>query len=123
MSCELPVTPLAMSLVRPTWADPQWMLATNNAVITDVTPPANDPTRVIGANPRRWAIGFVIRSTLVSDLLVSPWPDVVRGSWVSGTAMSPLWFTIFDYGPFVCREWWAIADGIATVRVLECAIN
>lgn len=123
MSCDLPQTPLAMSLVRPTWADPQYMLATNDAVITHATFPNSEPARVIGANPRRWAIGFVLRSAMVADLLVSPWPDVRAGSWVSSTSGSPLWFTVFEYGPLVNREWWAIADNIAVLRMVEIVIN
>lgn len=123
MSCDLPQTPLAMSLIRPTWADPRYMLAVNDTRITTVVVPQMTPTLVIGANPRRWAIGFLTEIAYTKSIHFGPWPDPPNYAWLLTNRQEPFWFSLIDYGTMVCREWWAYSPGDANIRVVESIIN
>ncbi len=124
MSCDLPISALEASLVRPTWADPRWMIAANDATYRDYTFATMDPEMIAAANPRRWAIGFVQPDLPALDIRLGPWSDALRMGWQLNGAINGLWFTAFEFGPLVSRSWWAItAEILDVVRVIEIVIN
>lgn len=112
-----------MSLIRPTWADPRYMLSTNDTRITTVVVPRLTPTLIAGANPRRWAIGFVGEFINTQDIHIGPWPDTLNYSWLLTTTQEPFWFSLFNYGTMINREWWAYSPGNSNIRIVESVVN
>lgn len=122
-SPENPQKLFSPSLIRPVWADPGYILATNSTQLTDVTLAMGGVARVAPARPDRWAIGFSISAGIIANLTVSPWgdPDAAVAGTLDGKTW--LWYTLFDFGPFVAYEWFANFGAAATIRVAEVFIN
>lgn len=109
---ELPeVAPPERLLIYPSWGDPGFSLAAYQVNPTVITLVAVTPKLVAQNNPRRWAIGF--QDTLVgpSSPRVGIMTDPSRYGHTVNNTLTGSWFTIFNYGPMVSMEWWALSTG------------
>lgn len=115
------VTP--QTLYRPTWADPGFLLATNDDTIRDVAVLSGNPVQLARPSPKRWAIGFVVPFNQGVDFVLGPYADVNVRGWIPPNTGTLVWYSIFEYGTMVTRDWWCNTAGSTTVRVLEAEIH
>lgn len=95
-----------MQLLRPVWADPRWLMSANDfqATVFSVVTPGDG--LLAPADPTRWAIGFSVGRDFNGGFPIEVYP--LGGTTIRGWNLNqtPLWFSIFTYGPMVCREWY-----------------
>lgn len=118
-------TPAVQSpiLYRPVWADPGFILSTNDSRTSDVAGGNGATVKLANNNPKRWAIGFVVGTSLLSPWTVAPWIDPQSFGWpITGTT-AVRWFDLFTYGPIICHEWYGLQNGFDAVRVVEIEIG
>lgn len=108
---------------RPSWSDPQFMLATNEYVVSNFTQVAGQVTRIVGGNPQRWAIGFQCVLAAVPVWTYSPDNDPQTYGVQIGQGLKGDWYTIFDFGPTVQGEWYGFSAGNPVIRVREILIR
>jgi hypothetical protein len=112
-----------LNMVRPSWADPRFSLATNWFRYTSVVVAANVPTRIIAANPLRWSVGICLASAASGkcsfrfDQLVGPDAAFVF------TAPGFVFLTVLTHGPVACADIYISSAGASTVGVTEVLIQ
>lgn len=107
------------TMVRPTWADPMYMLATNTSEFTVIPTLVGGLSLVARNNPKRWAIGFVSQTPVVGTMLVAPHNQAQDFGQLIGTNGAILWYDIFRYGPMVSYEWYVFSSGGDTLGLYE----
>lgn len=75
------------------------------------------------ANPRRWALWFVVDVIVPDEFHLSPAPDGTEHGVVinNTTRMNPL--TLFDFGPLVQSEWYGHSLMGGTLGVYETSMS
>lgn len=106
-----PLAASRLALVRPTWMDPRYIVAVNDATVTPFTLASANPERCLRANPTRWAFGVGVRVGTVAGAVIAPHGRPDLGGWILPAGPDVLWFDAVTFGPFVCREWFL--DGTA----------
>jgi hypothetical protein len=105
------------------WADPEFILSSNDRQYNDVVLVGNTVGRLARNNPKRWAIGFLEAVAGAGDASVGPWSDVGVYSLVMGVTRPLVWFTMFDYGTIIQGEWFGLSAIGTTIRVIELEIG
>ena len=105
--------------IRPAWADPLYLLATNDCIITPHQFTLGSPVQILAANPRRWAFGVIPRNDGNSSGSFAPWAEMDNIGWVMSQAIGPQWFTVFEFGPLVSRQWYLVAVPNSVWKVIE----
>lgn len=110
--------PIALPSDR-AWLDPGLVSRSLFVRVTAVA--AGGTRRIAELNADRWAVGFVMAPGSSGGVVVAPWSDVTNAQGWSLSALAPLWFKLFDYGPLVTGEWWAAGTDAVTgsVRLVE----
>lgn len=123
MSEPTPVPTQPLTLYRPVWADPGFILSTNDVKTTDFDG-VMSPVRVLApANPKRWALGFLAASGTAVGWRVGPWNDPSIFGVLISTGNDVKWFTLFDFGPLVSLEWYGYPDNSSKIRVIEIEVG
>ena len=112
-----------LAMVRPSWADPSYTLATNHVAWKDTVLTSAPAVLLAARNPRRWAIGFVNFTPSAGSLKVSPWADLTNVPFVTLTPGGSVWYWLFQYGPLINEEWWVLSTAVNTIRTIEVSIN
>lgn len=123
MSDPVIQTPEPVSLYRPVWADPGFILSTNEFNTRTIDTSGGGIVKLAPNNPKRWAIGFLPIAGSQSGAFVGPWPDVTQFGWPIGGAGGILWFDLFTYGPMIAYEWYFFGSLTSKVRVIEVEIG
>lgn len=123
MSPAQPIPTVRATLYRPTWADPGFALATTEDSRTDVVVLSGAPVQLVRPNPKRIALGFVVPFNQGVDFKLGPWSDVNVIGIIPPNTGTLVWYTLFEHGTIVCRDWWANTANTVTVRVIEIEIN
>ncbi len=105
------------------WFDPLLLIKVTAVVPADVAVAAGAPVKLAVPNPMRLMIGFMLQLPAVATVTVAPWPKVDQFQIRTLSVTDPNWFKLFDYGPLVSQDWWALATGNTTVRVIEVERN
>lgn len=124
MDTQEEVTPgwVHPSLVRPTWADPGYLLATNLYRTGLTTTVANATAILVGNNPRRWAIGLSRVQGAASQIRYGPFQNVNSYGISSAGAGFLTWYTVFDYGPMVSQDWYVFSTGVEVLMYHEVIV-
>lgn len=118
-----PPTPKAApGFALPAWMDGGFVQAASSLVISDPIVIAFGAIARFPSNPRRWAIGFLSAPGTPSGLAVSPFPRPDLFSLAQIGNANPLWYTIFEYGPFVTGELYLYSSAGITIRVAEVEV-
>lgn len=105
------------------WFDPRLVTANCSIVLTDFDVNSPNPMLVAAANSRRWMIGFA-QPQLATNIRFAPWPDVDKFMYgVTDPSSRVQVYKLFDVGILVCNSWYALAGGIANLRVIEVLRN
>lgn len=110
---------LPPSIVRPVWADPLFLGVVSDYSQTDVVVGALTTLLLAPNNPNRWAIGFSCDSVVKAAVYLSPTSPSSTLGIASPAKGELLWYRLFDFGPMVSADWWAVGVGGATIRVHE----
>ena len=76
-------------------------------------------TKVCGANPRRFGLGFGTTSLSPNAAFLLPFPGVDPSYGWAVTLGNPLWFDLGSFGPVCQSEWYALASGSVSIMVIE----
>lgn len=108
-----------LTIVRPVWADPQFICSQNDYRITTVVVPSGAPFLLAKNDPSRWALGFCanVIGGVGIQACYSPDPDPTTFGFPYSTI--PPWFTLLQHGPLVTTEWYAKDLSGATITVIE----
>jgi hypothetical protein len=115
--------PPSSGLLRPSWADPAFMLATSYYRFTPVNTIAATATQLVPANPTRIAIAFIWKTGNSGSIAV--YPNLGNASepyfYLTANALSKA--TLFNDGPIVCDSWWYGPGASTVVGVYEWITN
>lgn len=106
-------------LVRPSWADPGYILAISDGSAIDITFTGVQTLQVAPNAPDRWALGFLLSPTSAGNVRLGPWGDPANGGILLQPIDGLIWLPLFQYGPFVPREWTGVSTNNAVLRVLS----
>ena len=94
-------------LSRPSWGDASLMRYLNEATFSTATLAAGVVQQILVPNPKRWAVGFTVRTGVAVVTYVSNRPDPnIYGSNVTDRLIDN-WWNIFTHGPQIQQEWYA----------------
>ena len=116
-------TPDIPPMRYPPWMDPRYIVSTCDWRTFEVTCNLAGEAPLVPANPLRWAIGFVRGVTSISDAAVAPFREAFDAGERLPTTQAWKWFTLFEFGPLVCAEWYVQGANPATVRVIEVLLH
>ena len=111
------------NIIRPTWADPQYLRATTSYRATPITLTANGTQIVAPANPRRWAIGWSAGATPLASVYLAPHAAPDSGPLVVLAALSIHWLTLLTHGAAVLDQWYASGQLGAIIYLHELLID
>lgn len=100
-----------MQLIRPTWADPRWVVSANSFALVKVNFTPGQIIQLLPNDPTRWAIIFNIGNGGASNTTIGPSNSPLQDGFVLSNAGAMLRFTLFDSGPMVCAEWYLLSIG------------
>jgi len=112
-----------MEICRPAWADPAYMLLTNDIKWTEIEVTTVEPVIILRNSPLRW--GFLILSNYYDafDIAISPFNDPAQFGMMASYNAFTKPFTMHEYGPLVQQEWYASTRVGKTIRVIEFLIK
>lgn len=116
------ISPAEKVFSRPSWSDPTFNLLTSQWVVSEFTLAAATVLQAVSADPKRWGLVFVRISGGVSPIRVSPSPNPTRHGFDITSSVLDRRFTIFEYGPMVQSEWYAICAQVAEVAFYTLTI-
>jgi hypothetical protein len=112
-----------LAMVRPSWCDPRYALATSWTRHTQFNVIATQEAQVLTGSPLRWAVGFSTSSTSGLSLNLSNQSGVVLNFWDGLQTNTLRWYTLFQHGPFVCSPWYATPGVSGLLNVWEVLIQ
>lgn len=79
----------------------------NEATWNEFTLAAGVVAKILAPNPRRWAVGFTLRTGAAIDTRISNNPNPNIYGISVNDQLDDNWYTIFTYGPQIQQEWYA----------------
>lgn len=126
LSDQLPEPALndaGLSLFRPPWCDPGWMVGTSWYRYTSVQVTPGTPTLVARANSKRWAVGFGMFNAAAATSQVRLDQNTTTAAPFLLTGPGFLWLYLFQHGPLVCADLYVQSSGITSVGLTEILIQ
>lgn len=114
---------LARMFSRPSWADPEFMLAANTFSPQTVTIGAGATVKIAANDPKRWILGIVKPNPTTATVVIYPNgadPSIGIQLAVGSTGIN---LSIFDYGPIVSYDWYAFSMAAATLDIWSTQIG
>lgn len=104
-------------MVLPSWMDSRRMLGLFDYAARPVAVGAGVVQPVAPNDPDRWAIGF--SGPAITDIVVGPMPDPTSLGFSFGSTRraDQLWFSLFEFGPLVSYQWFALSAFPVTLSV------
>lgn len=119
---DVRIVPYAVPSDR-AWFDPLLLTLNTSIEISAVAMGVGLTKAICAANARRWAIGMFSGGG-AGTLKFAPWPDIANGYFLPGVSGQPFqWYTLWEYGPLVCSQWWGTFSGGGNLRVVELIRN
>lgn len=112
-----------MTIVRPVWADPGFLLGQTFSRCRLAPAVAAGGGLVLTADPSRFAFGISVVDAggLASNTQIRATNEPGSSGFL--ISQDALWFTLFTHGTFVCGEWYLNKDPGATLTIYECLIQ
>lgn len=86
---------------------------------TAPTVPATTETRLVRTDPKRVMVGFTLGPCGAATRRVFVGGMAQSLGWMIQASVLSLWFTLQDYGPIVCAEWYGYTSLTEPFGVLE----
>ncbi len=117
------ISPTERLFSRPSWADPEFLMYSSLAENFVYTIQTINAEVIIGADPKRWAVGFALPDSVIAIPKISPMNDPLNWGEGVSAGIRGNWYTIFNYGPIVCTEWYIQGTPPQQVRVWTLEIQ
>lgn len=123
LSPEAEASDNPLSLVRPSWADPSYLLAASAVTWQTVTVPAGVPTVIAAGDPRRFIVHISSEVPSAGTAYIGPTgaATTLALAEVGPTPFARL--SLFDDGPLVCLPIYAYSPLGCTLLVVETRTN
>lgn len=108
-----------LSLVRPSWADPSYLMRAAYSRLSTVTVTSSNPQVMLRPDPRRIAVIVPAQQAVALGVVYGPTLDLPQ-TYIGNLNDVARVFTIFDWLTLVTDGWYVISpSGATTFPVIE----